>query len=60
MFSLTGMIATFIRFVTSSFFEFPSNLLQNLRITFTLNEADKNDPFGRNIQAANSPPKSSL
>jgi len=33
-------------------------LLQNLRITFALNEADENDPVGRNIQAANLPPKS--
>jgi len=33
-------------------------LRQNLRITFALNEADENDPFGRNIQAANLPAKS--
>ena len=45
-------------FVTSSFFQFPLNLLQNLRITFALNEAHENDTFGRNIQAANLPPKS--
>ena len=29
-----------------------------MRITFALNEADENDPFGRNIQAANLAPKS--
>ena len=33
------------------------SIIQNLQIAVTLNETDENDPFGRNIQAANSPPK---
>ena len=50
---LTGMITTVLSPVYScNFLEMCSKISE-----FCINELDENDPFGRNIQVANSPPK---
>ena len=53
---LTGMITTFIRFCHQVIHLTPFEFAK-LGNYFCVNETDQNDPFGRNIQAANSLPK---
>ena len=51
---LTGMITIFIRFRQQSIHLIPLKFASKLEKL--LNEIDENGPFGRNIQAVNSPP----